>query len=465
MTQHKTIAALATPAGVGAMAVVRMSGPEAVNIIKKIFLPGGKRMFPLPSHFLCHGIITDENKQVIDEVMCTCMYAPRSYTKEDVVEIYCHGGINTVSEILLLLNKEGARPAEPGEFTKRAFLNGRIDLSQAEAVIELINAKNNMVRRAGLRKLSGGLSEKIKNSRDQILKWLAHIELSIDYPEHEEEVMNLKMVETESLDLLKKLTNLRNTAVYGKIISTGVSTVISGKPNVGKSSLMNLILQENRAIVTDVPGTTRDTLTEATMTGKVPIMLTDTAGIRENTDTVEKMGVNRSKEQIKHADLVLHVIDRSRPLTEEDYSVAALSESQKKIVVLNKCDLQKHDFSEDEIYSLCQNKNRDEIAPYVEISAKTGEGLSKLYDLIETMFFNGEISTDGDIITRERHMFLLDTSIGHLLKAVDDIKNGIPEDIISIDLNVVYTALGEIIGEAVGDDILDRIFSEFCVGK
>ena len=441
-----TIAAIATAPGVGALAVVRISGPEAESILAKIFKPD-----KLQSHRMYYGTVYDGG-QVIDEVMCVLMRAPRSYTKEDVAEIHCHGGTNTVMAVLAVLYKNGARPAEPGEFTKRAFLNGRIDLSQAEAVMELINAGTDIARRAVLRKLSGGLSRKVHGFRDRILKWLAHIELSVDYPEHEEEAMNLSMVQEEGKDLLDELKALRDTAQLGERIIAGVPTVIVGRPNVGKSSLMNAILQKDRAIVTDIPGTTRDTLTEHVSISGVPILLTDTAGIREGLDQAEQIGVGRSVTSAQSAELALHVIDRSAPLTDEDMAVADLLRGQKKIIVLNKSDLP------------CLAEVEPD-APVVAVSAKTGEGLNELYNLVREMFFEGGLSADGDIITQARHRYLLDEVVSHLQAALKDIEKQMPEDIISIDLKAAYMLLGEMIGEAVGDDVLDRIFEEFCVGK
>ena len=463
-----TIAAIASPTGVGAVAVIRMSGPDTKQILHKIFEPKG-RGFPLPSHHMCYGVIRDKDGQVMDEIMCVIMYGPRSYTREDIAEFYCHGGTVTVMSVLKTLYENGARPGEPGEFTKRAFLNGRIDLSQAEAVMELISAKTDLARRAVLRKLSGGLSRKIKRARDRILTWLAHIELSVDYPEHEEEAMNLAMVKEEGALLLKELEDLRATAKLGDRIKAGVPTVIVGKPNVGKSSLMNAILQENRAIVTDMPGTTRDTLTESVTVRGVPILLTDTAGIRESLDKVEQIGVERSVEWAKSSELVLHVMDRSVPTTDEDFAVAKLIESQQKIIVFNKCDLEPWDFTSSSQWDTfpISGGNLAPVSsiPMVEVSAKTGEGLDKLYRIVEEMFLEGVLSAEGDIITQARHSYLLDGAIGHLKTAILDITEGVPEDIVSIDLKSAYGLLGEMIGEAVGDDVLDRIFEKFCVGK
>ena len=457
MIKNDTIAAVATPPGVGALAVIRVSGPEAKAVLECVFVPKGKKTkFPLPARLLCYGMVQDDENRAVDEVMCTMLYGPRSYTGEDMAEIYCHGGTSTVLGVLTAIYKNGARPAEPGEFTKRAFLNGRIDLSQAEAVMELINARTDLARRAVLRKLSGGLSRRIITARDRILTWLAHIELSVDYPEHEEEAMNLARVRDEGARLLEELEALQVTAQVGERIKTGIPTAIVGKPNVGKSSLMNAILQEERAIVTDMPGTTRDTLTESVTINKVvPLLLTDTAGIRESADQAEKMGVERSKEQAGNAELVLHVIDRSAPLTDEDLAVAELVKGQKRIIVLNKADLP----------AVSTSRSCLPVGCVVEVSAKTGEGLGSLYRLIEEMFLDGRVSSEGDIITHARHTYLLDEAIRHLRAAVSDIAGGMPEDIVSIDLKAAYSLLGEMIGEAVGDDVLDRIFEEFCVGK
>jgi len=447
MNPNDTIAAIATPVGEGALAVIRMSGPKAVDVLAKIFDANKNFNKNLPSHTMYYGNIPG-----IDEVMYTCMYAPRSYTREDVVEIYCHGGSATTRAVLGELYKNGARPAEPGEFTKRAFLNGRIDLSQAEAVMELINAKTDLARRAVLRKLSGGLSNKIRAMRDKILLWLAHIELSVDYPEHEEEAMNLSLIKEGGIALIQEIEALKSTAKFGQHIQTGVPTVIVGKPNVGKSSLMNAILQEERAIVTSIPGTTRDTLTESTILRNVPILLTDTAGIRQGAslDLVEQIGIERSMEQIQSAELALHVIDQSTHLSEEDKDIAKIIGDQKHITVFNKSDLKSSGF------------DLTNFTPFVVVSAKTGEGLDDLYQLVEEMFLDGEISAEGDIITQARHVYLLEQTIKHI-KAV--IESDMPEDILAIDLKTAYVMLGEIIGEAVGDDVIDRIFEEFCLGK
>ena len=473
-----TIAAVATPPGVGAIAALRISGADTETILKKTFNPKFKK-FPLPTHLLCYGNFCDHNGAVVDEVTCVFMKSPRTYTREDMAEIYCHGGTNTVMAILNVLYKSGARPAQPGEFTKRAFLNGRIDLSQAEAVMELINAGTDITRKAILRKLSGGLSHKISGFRDKILKWLAHIELSVDYPEHEEEAMNLTMVYEEGNALVSEIKALRDTSQLGDRIKSGVPTVIVGKPNVGKSSLMNAILQEDRAIVTDIAGTTRDTLTESVTVKNVPILLTDTAGIRKGADQVESIGIERSIDRAQSAELVLFVVDGSQPFTKEDEEIAKIIKDQNVIVVINKTDLipapQTHtnpthinadgQVSCDSPQTAIKVFGQTFSKKFVPLSSKTGEGLNDLYKLVEEMFFAGDVSAEGDIITQARHKYLLDETINHLQKALADISGCVPEDIISIDLKAAYTLLGEVVGEAVGEDILDRIFEEFCVGK
>ncbi|MCL1988379.1 MAG: tRNA uridine-5-carboxymethylaminomethyl(34) synthesis GTPase MnmE [Firmicutes bacterium] len=500
MLTNKTITAVATPPGVGAVAIIRISGEKTIDIINKIFTRQKSQKSPMLSHKLYYGKITDESNNIIDEVMCVLMRAPRSYTCEDTAEIHCHGGIATVAAVLDIVLKNGANLAEPGEFTKRAFLNGRIDLSQAEAVMELISAKNQLARRATLRKLAGGLSQKVKSARQQILSWLANIELSIDYPEHEEEAENLATIQQECVILLQNLDNLAKTANIGNFIQMGVPTAIIGRPNVGKSSLMNAILQQERAIVTEIAGTTRDTLTESVVVRNIPILLTDTAGIRQNLtdfanleslekfanleslensqnsknpenevdkiDKIEQIGINRTIKSAENAELVLFVLDNSEPPQQEDIAIMQLLNDKKKIIVLNKNDLPPK-FSLTDLTSLSNlsTLNNVENVPTVKISAKTGEGLNELYSTIESLFFGGKISVDDDIITKERDKLLLQQAISHIKQAQQEISASVPEDIISISLRAAYVALGEILGEVVADDIVDRIFAEFCVGK
>jgi len=451
--EYETIAAVASAPGVGAIAVVRVSGKDTAKVMGRVFEPALTE-----SHRLYYGRVKDGD-EVADEAMAVMMRAPRSYTREDMAEIYCHGGTLTVAAVMNVLCRNGARPAEPGEFTKRAFLNGRIDLSQAEAVMELIGAKTDLARRAVLRRLSGGLSRRIKDARERILAWLAHIEVSIDYPEHEEEAMNLEMVREGAGELVGEIESLLATAKQGSRIKNGVPTVIAGRPNVGKSSLMNAILQEDRAIVTEMAGTTRDTLTEAVTLRNVPIQLTDTAGIREGMDAAEKIGVERSVERAQSAELVLHVVDRSVPLVDEDLRVAEMTGGLQKIIVFNKCDLPVSAGGDAMEALVCGD------FPCVEVSAKTGEGLDELARMIEGMFLDGAVSADGDVITQVRHVYLLEGVVGYLRGVLGDIEIGMSEDIVSVGLKAAYVGLGEVIGEEVGDDVLDRVFGEFCLGK
>jgi tRNA modification GTPase len=389
-----------------------------------------------------------------DEVMAVIMRAPRSYTREDVAEIYTHGGMSVVRGVLDAVLKNGARPAMPGEFTLRAFLHGRISLPQAEAVIDLINAKTDAARSASLRQLSGGLSRCINSFRDRLLTCLAHIELSIDYPEHEAEAMNLSLIEKECRQLLNDMQALLNTASKGKILAEGVRTVIIGRPNVGKSSLMNAILQEERAIVTEIPGTTRDIISEPVQIGGVPLLLADTAGIRDTDELIEKRGVEKSLEQAQAAELILLVADYSQTPKKEDFDILKGLPNKTVIVLLNKCDLP-------------AAKGWEPYTDAIPVSAKEFTGLENLYAKINGIYLQGmETDTrEADIITRERHRFLLAQAVAQLQAALAAVSSGMPEDLISVDLKAAYLSLNEWLGMEVGDDVVERIFNEFCVGK
>lgn len=453
---EEVISAVATPPGTGALGVIRLSGNGAAAVLSRIFKPK-KKPEEWVSHRMYHGKIYDRG-EAIDEVMVTVMRAPRSYTAEDTVEIYAHGGSATVRAVLEATLHHGARPAEPGEFTKRAFLNGRVDLSQAEAVMELIQSKTSAARRAGLRQLGGGLSEKINHFREIILSCLAHIELSIDYPEHESEAMNLQAVSAQCRGLMGDMDKLLATAAVGRIITEGLRVAIVGCPNVGKSSLLNAILREDRAIVTDIPGTTRDVLSELVNIRGVSVRLSDTAGLRDTGDAIEKRGVEKSFEEADRADLVLWTVDRSMPPRPEDYALLERYKNRNLIVLLNKCDLPPANGWRGCFFS--------DFIEAVEISAKQGTGLEDLYKKIEARFLSGlESGTEMDILTRERHRYLLERAMMHLRSAVEAADGGLAEDLISIDLTSAYRSLGEIVGAEVGEDIVDRIFSEFCVGK
>ena len=450
------IAAIATPPGTGAIGIVRISGFEALDVLLRVFKGPFRQKEKIMSHRMYYGEIVSGGER-IDEVMVCPMLAPRSYTLEDTVEIYAHGGMHVLGKVLGTVLENGARLAHPGEFTKRAFLNGRINLTEAEAVMDVITSTSDGARRAALRQLGGGLSERVRGIRDRILSWLAHIELSIDYPEHEEEAKNARVILAESEAVLENLRGLLETAEIGRILREGLKTAIIGRPNVGKSTLMNAILSEDRAIIHEQPGTTRDVLTESVRVGDVPLVIMDTAGIRDADDAVERIGVKRSLEAVRNADLVIYVADSSVGITDEDEGI--LSDIHKwgleenLIIVLNKCDLEQVEVATDKA---C-----------IPISAKTGTGLHLLYKKIQEMFQSGGIksASESDIITRERHRILINDATLSLETAMLEIINNVPEDLVSISLRTAYIALGEILGEEVSDDIVDRIFMEFCVGK
>ncbi len=457
VNEFDTIAAIATATGSGGIGIVRISGENAVGIADKLFVPkSGKPLKERKSHTLSYGSIVFDGK-VIDEALVSVMRAPNSYTCEDVAEINCHGGYSAVTAVLDAVLKSGARIAEPGEFTKRAFLNGRIDLTQAQAVIDVINAGTEESRRAAVMRLEGRLSEKIRAMREEILGMIAHIEVSMDYPEHDEDVMNKQNVKQKTLVLLEKIQSLIDGADTGRILREGIDTVILGRPNVGKSSLLNSLLDEERAIVTDIPGTTRDILRESVNLNGIPLNLIDTAGIRSTEDTVEKMGVERSRRLADEAELLLIVIDSSAPLTEQDREILSLADSKKAIILLNKIDLE-------------QKLTKDELSGHgckvLDISAKHDTGLEALSDEIRKMFMLGEINTGTEaVIGAERDKASLFKTKARLEAALRTIEDDMPEDFLTPDLTEAYTYLGEITGEAVEDDIIDKIFSEFCLGK
>lgn len=456
-----TIAAISTPVGAGGIAIVRMSGKDSISILEKVFKPfGGKKVADLKSHTVTYGHIVDDEK-IIDEVLVIFMKGPKSYTREDVVEINCHGGIKVVKSVLNTLIKYGADMAMPGEFTKRAFLNGRIDLSQAEAVIDLINAKTELSERASINRLEGRLSQRVKDIREEILTVTAHIEANIDYPEHEDETMTYKMVTEKTGEAIKKVSHLIDTADIGKIIKEGIKTVIIGKPNVGKSSLMNCLIDEDRAIVTDIPGTTRDILEEHINIKGVPLNIIDTAGIRDTDDVIEKIGVEKSLEYAKIADFIFLVLDGSKDLTDEDTEIFEFikENSKKAVVLINKSDLE-------------QNIDKNRIFEYIDkecvltVSVKNNYGIDELFEKIKDLFFNGEIDVDDEaIVSNERNKASLIKAKKSLENVLDTIDNKMPEDFLSMDLMQAYAYLGEIIGETVDEDVIDKIFSEFCLGK
>ncbi|PKE39056.1 tRNA uridine-5-carboxymethylaminomethyl(34) synthesis GTPase MnmE [Macrococcoides caseolyticum] len=455
-----TIASISTPMGEGAIAIVRLSGNDAISIADKLY-KGKHQLSDVASHTINYGHIIDPaSNEIIEEVMVAVMRAPRTYTREDIVEINCHGGIMTVNRVLELALTNGARLAEPGEFTKRAFLNGRIDLSQAEATMDFIRSKTDRASRVAMQQIEGRLSVLIKGLRQSILEILAQVEVNIDYPEYDdvEEATNTFLME-EARKIEGSITNLLQTANQGKILREGLSTVIVGKPNVGKSSMLNNLIQDNKAIVTEIAGTTRDVLEEYVNVRGVPLRLVDTAGIRETEDIVEKIGVERSREALKKADLILYVLNNNEILTEEDYKLAEIIKNEDVIVIINKTDLEtKLDL--EEVKTMVGN------ALIVRTSMLSQQGIEELEEQIRTLFFAGEVSNqDMTYVSNARHISLLKsakTSIGDAISAAE---LGVPVDMIQIDLIKTWELLGEVIGESVDDGLIDQLFSQFCLGK
>ena len=457
-----TIAAISTPMGEGAIAIVRMSGPEALAIADKVYKgPRGKRLSSVDSHTINYGHIVDpETEKVVEEVMVSVLKAPKTFTREDIVEINCHGGIVTVNQVLQLVLREGARLAEPGEFTKRAFLNGRIDLSQAEAVMDLIRAKTDRAMNVAMNQMEGRLSSLIKRLRAEILETLAHVEVNIDYPEYDDvEEMTHKMLIEKATKVKKEIEALLTTSEQGKILREGISTVIIGRPNVGKSSLLNSLVHETKAIVTDIPGTTRDVIEEYVNVRGVPLRLVDTAGIRETEDIVERIGVERSRQVLKEADLILLVLNYSETLSEEDIKLFEATKGMDIIVIVNKTDLEQR-LDLDRVRELAGNQ------PVVTTSLLKEEGIDELEEAIQSLFFTGAIES-GDLtyVSNTRHISLLHEAKRAITDALEGIENDVPIDMVQIDLTRCWEVLGEIIGDAVHESLIDQLFSQFCLGK
>ena len=460
-----TIAAIATGMSNAGISIVRISGDEAFSLIDKIYRSknGKKKLSGQASHTVHYGYIFDGD-QVIDEVLVVIMKGPNSYTREDVVEINCHGGMMVTRKVLETAVKYDARVAEPGEFTKRAFLNGRIDLSQAEAVIDVIQAKNQYALQTSLNQLKGNVQEKIVEIRENILRDVAFIEAALDDPEHIEIEGFDKTLLSNVESNLEKLNKLYQSADNGRLMKEGINTVILGKPNAGKSSLLNGLLREDRAIVTDIEGTTRDTLEETIVFDGILLNIMDTAGIRETKDVVEQIGVERARTEAKQADLILYVVDSAKALDENDDTVMEFIKDKKAVILRNKIDLEEVVSREDIIQAM--KKYSDKELPIVDISAKQQEGMQELEDIIKNMFYEGKISFNDEVyITNVRHKAAIQEGMESLVQVKESIHNGMPEDFYSIDLMNAYKVLGEIIGETVEEDLVNKIFSEFCMGK
>lgn len=454
-----TIAAISTPLGEGAIGIVRLSGEEAVKIANRIFT--GSDLTKVDSHTIHYGKIVDpKTDEMIEEVMISLMRAPKTFTREDVVEINCHGGLASVNRLLELVLERGARLAEPGEFTKRAFLNGRIDLSQAEAVMDLIRAKTDKAMDVAIKQLDGKLSKLIQRLRQDLIETVAHVEVNIDYPEYDDvEEMTKGVLLEKTTDVYQEIEKLLLMAKQGKILREGISTAIIGRPNVGKSSLLNTLVQENKAIVTDIPGTTRDVIEEYVNIRGVPLRLIDTAGIRETEDIVEKIGVERSRQALKEADLILLVLNNNETLSDQDRQLFELVNDLELIVLINKTDL-KDKLARNEVEQLANGH------PIVSTSLIEERGIDELEEAITSLFFAGQLESDDiSYVSNVRHIQLLKQAMSALDEAKSAIDLGMPLDLIQIDVTRAWSILGEIVGDTVHDSLIDQLFSQFCLGK
>lgn len=455
-----TITSISTPMGEGAIGIVRLSGPQAVEIAD-ILYKGKHLLNDVPSHTINYGHIIDpESKEVVEEVMVSVLRAPKTFTREDIIEINCHGGILTINRMLELTMTYGARMAEPGEFTKRAFLNGRIDLSQAEAVMDFIRSKTDRASKVAMNQIEGRLSDLIKKQRQSILEILAQVEVNIDYPEYDDvEDATTEFLLEQSKEIKQEINRLLDTGAQGKIMREGLSTVIVGKPNVGKSSMLNNLIQDNKAIVTEVAGTTRDVLEEYVNVRGVPLRLVDTAGIRETEDIVEKIGVERSRKALSQADLILFVLNNNEALTQEDYTLYEVVKNEDVIVIVNKMDLEQN---------IDINEVKDMIGdtPLIQTSMLKQEGIDELEIQIRDLFFGGEVQNqDMTYVSNSRHISLLKQARQTIQDAIDAAESGVPMDMVQIDLTRTWEILGEIIGETASDELIDQLFSQFCLGK
>ena len=459
--KNDTIAAISTAMAGSGIGIIRVSGSEAVSVVDRIYHSKNnrKKLSDQPSHTIHYGFIQDGN-EVIDEVLVMVMRSPRSFTAEDTVEINCHGGVYAMKRVLDTVVRNGARPAEPGEFTKRAFLNGRIDLSQAEAVIDVIQSKNEYALKSSVSQLKGSVHKKVKELRERILYQTAFIESALDDPEHislEEYPRSLK---SETDLLMTELKKLIDSADNGRIMKEGVQTVIVGKPNAGKSSLLNTLVGEERAIVTDIAGTTRDVLEETITLNGITLNIVDTAGIRSTEDIVEKIGVGKAREKAEEADLIIYVVDSSTALDENDMDIIHFLKGKKAVILLNKTDLETVTTEEMIL------KTAGDTYPVISVSAKENTGIDLLEEKIREMFYHGDISFNDEIyITNARQKSSLQNCFESLQKVQESIEMGLPEDFYSIDLMSAYESLGEITGEAAGEDLVNEIFGRFCMGK
>ncbi|HER6580082.1 TPA: tRNA uridine-5-carboxymethylaminomethyl(34) synthesis GTPase MnmE [Streptococcus pyogenes] len=453
--EFDTITAISTPLGEGAIGIVRLSGTDALAIAQSVFK--GKNLEQVASHTINYGHIIDpKTGTIIDEVMVSVMLAPKTFTCENVVEINTHGGIAVTNEILQLLIRQGARMAEPGEFTKRAFLNGRVDLTQAEAVMDIIRAKTDKAMTIAVKQLDGSLSQLINDTRQEILNTLAQVEVNIDYPEYDDvEEMTTALLREKTQEFQSLLENLLRTAKRGKILREGLSTAIIGRPNVGKSSLLNNLLREDKAIVTDIAGTTRDVIEEYVNIKGVPLKLVDTAGIRETDDLVEQIGVERSKKALQEADLVLLVLNASEKLTDQDRALLNLSQGSNRIILLNKTDLE-------------QKIELEQLpADLISISVLTNQNINLIEDRINQLFFDnaGLVEQDATYLSNARHISLIEKAVQSLEAVNDGLALGMPVDLLQVDLTRTWEILGEITGDAAPDELITQLFSQFCLGK
>ncbi|WAE41763.1 tRNA uridine-5-carboxymethylaminomethyl(34) synthesis GTPase MnmE [Staphylococcus pasteuri] len=455
-----TITSISTPMGEGAIGIVRLSGPQAIEIGDKLY-KGKKKLAEVDSHTINYGHIIDpDTNETVEEVMISVLRAPKTFTREDIIEINCHGGILTINRILELTMTHGARIAEPGEYTKRAFLNGRIDLSQAEAVMDFIRSKTDRASKVAMNQIEGRLSDLIKRQRQSILEILAQVEVNIDYPEYDDvEDATTEFLLQQSKRIKQEINQLLETGAQGKIMREGLSTVIVGRPNVGKSSMLNNLIQDNKAIVTEVAGTTRDVLEEYVNVRGVPLRLVDTAGIRDTEDIVEKIGVERSRKALSQADLILFVLNNNEALTEDDQTLYDVVKNEDVIVIINKTDLETN---------LDINEVKEMIGdtPLIQTSMLKQEGIDELEIQIRDLFFGGDVQNqDMTYVSNSRHISLLKQARQSIQDAIDAVESGIPMDMVQIDLTRTWEILGEIIGESASDELIDQLFSQFCLGK